>query len=220
MASYPYQAVIFDCDGVLVDTEKLSNQAWQENLAPQGLHLSHQELHHHFTGYTTEANMEKAEELLGRPLPEGFLSKVRDHFWRHVNQHLPLIPGVEQALEAIPVPKATATNAHRRELDLKLNKSKLGRFFLHSVCVDEVQKPKPAPEIYLRAASLLKVEPSACAVVEDSPAGIQAAAAAGMRVYGFCRDMEAEKQVRAGAHFTFDDMRELPALLLAQETYV
>ncbi len=213
MSQYPFEAVIFDCDGVLVDTERLANRVWKRMLAGLGLHLEEQELHFHFTGNTTAANLTTASELIGTPLPDGFHDNLRQGFWEEVSQGMPMIPYIEEALDALSLPKATATNAVRREMIYKLEQTGLNRYFHHCVCVEDVKHPKPAPDIYLHTANLLGVPASMCAVVEDSPAGIKAATSAGMTVFAYSADMIAEEQLAAGATATFDDMRELNKLL-------
>ena len=215
MAQPVFEAIIFDCDGVLVDTERLTNRIWQRKLGSLGLHLQDHELHHHFTGHTTEANLLRASELLGGPLPDDFHPAMRDEFWEEINRDLPLIPHVIELLEALlpVVPMAMATNAARQDMAFKLERTGMDRYFSHTVCVDDVSRPKPAPDIYLFAADKLQIEPARCAVIEDSPAGIQAAVEAGMQVFAYSADMIAEKQKAAGALLTFDDMRQLLPLL-------
>jgi HAD superfamily hydrolase (TIGR01509 family) len=213
MRCKPFQAVIFDCDGVLVDTEMISHWSWQQALRSVGLERSLEDFHVHFTGHATEVNLVMAETWFGRPLPPGFTSRVHDLFWQRIQADLPLIPGVETVLASLALPLATATNARRAELEFKLLKTGLGRYFQHTVCVDDVPHPKPAPDLYRLAAEQLGVDPQRCAVVEDSPAGIQAGVAAGMTVFSFCRDMDEARQRAAGAHHCFDDMGKLLALL-------
>ncbi len=220
MAQPLFDAMIFDCDGVLIDTERLTNRIWQRKLAELGLHLENHELHHHFTGHTTAANLTRAVELLGKPLPDNFHQEMRDDFWEEVNRDLPLIPYVIDVLDTLTqirkLPLAMATNAAREDMEFKLERTGIGRYFRHTVCVEDVNHPKPAPDIYLFAANKLRVTPNRCAVIEDSPAGIKAATEAGMRVFAYSADMVAEKQLAAGAIATFDDMRELMPLLQRQ----
>lgn len=208
-----FQAVIFDCDGVLVDTEMMSHWSWQQSLRAEGLERPLADFHAHFTGYTAEVNLALAEAWLGRPLPRDFPDRVRALFRQRIQEDLPVIPGVEAVLAALDLPLATATNAQRAELDFKLQKTGLGRFFRHTVCVEDVANPKPAPDLYLLAAERLGVDPRHCAVIEDSPAGIRAGVAAGMTVFGFARDMDPDRQREAGATRSFDDMRDLATLL-------
>ncbi|WP_020407923.1 HAD family hydrolase [Hahella ganghwensis] len=214
MSQYPFEAVIFDCDGVLVDTERMANRVWKRMLAELDLHLDDRQLHAHFTGHTTELNLTTASRLLGAPLPEGFHGRLRQGFLDEVlSTGLPLIPHIEFALTSLKLPKAMATNALRQDMHFKLEKSGLRQFFTHCSCVEDVERPKPAPDIYLHTADILKIPASQCAVVEDSPAGIEAARAAGMTVFAYSADMIAEEQQSAGAVATFDDMRELNQLL-------
>ncbi|ABC27723.1 predicted phosphatase/phosphohexomutase [Hahella chejuensis KCTC 2396] len=213
MQKYMYDAVIFDCDGVLVDTERLTNEVFMSLLAEQGLHLTHMEMHTHFTGQTTEVNLVTAATLLGRALPEDTHHRLRAGFWEAMHTGLTTVPFVEETLQAIRLPKAMATNALREDMDFKLSQTGLHAYFDHCFCVEDVENPKPAPDIYLRAASALGAAPERCVVVEDSTAGITAAVAAGMTVYAYSADMDAEKQKAAGAALCFHDMRELVHLL-------
>jgi len=214
MPADAFEAVIFDCDGVLVDTESISNRAWQIKLAETGVHLSLQQLQELLTGKTTQANLDDLSTLLGRPLSEDFSTQVNRLFRAKINQHLPLIPGIESALQNLPQPKATATNAKRRELDFKLARSGLKPYFEFTICCEDVAFPKPNPEMYLRAAKALKVANQRCLVIEDSIAGIQAGVAAGMTVFGYCRDTDKQGQMEAGARQCFTNMEMLPSLVL------
>jgi HAD superfamily hydrolase (TIGR01509 family) len=213
MSQFFYQAIIFDCDGVLVDTERLSHLAWQTKLAERGLHFSFAELHQYFTGFTTQANLKKAEALFGIALPDDFSAQVKEMFWQKINEDLPVIPFVEETLKRINLPKAAATNALRKELDFKLKKTGLDRYFEHTVCCEDVFSPKPSPDIYLEAARRLGIAPRDCAVVEDSVAGVQAGVAADMTVFGFCRETDPASLLAAGATNCFGEMTGLPDLL-------
>lgn len=204
-----YQAIIFDCDGVIVDTENLSNTLYKNALSKLGLHLSDAELHHHFSGFTTEHNLKKSEELLGRPLPSDFADTLKTEFYRVISESLPTIEGVRELLQEIKVPIAMATNARREEMEFKLEKTQLAERFSVRFCVDDVAQPKPAPDLYLAAANALGVDPQYCLVIEDSIAGVQAGTAAGMSVHAYSETMDETLQKQAGAVSTNKTMRAL-----------
>lgn len=211
--SLSYQAILFDCDGVIVDTEALSNRLFRQALGELGLNLSHQDMHTHFSGYTTESNLKTAAQMLGSPLPEGFAMTLKQRFLSEINTSLEPIPGVRSLLDKIQVPIAMATNANRAEMNFKLEKINLSQRFSVRFCVEDVENPKPAPDLYLKAASALSVAPKDCIVIEDSLAGIAAGRAAGMRVLAYSGDMNPADQLNAGATACFKDMSQLPALL-------
>lgn len=209
----PFDAVIFDCDGVLVDTEHMINKLWQTMLSEVGLSLTEEEMLFHFSGKSLPDNITTAEEMLGAPLPETFRSDMGVRGKKLMETQLKVVPFIETALNSIPLPKAVGTNSFSESLDFKLNRARLTHHFNALICIDHVESPKPAPDIYLLAAKKLGVKPEKCAVIEDSPIGISAGVAAGMTVFGYAATMDLEQQQKAGATKCFNDMRELPGLL-------
>ncbi|MBR7887894.1 HAD family phosphatase [Marinomonas sp. A79] len=211
--AYSYKAIIFDCDGVIVDTETLSNRILKSLLIEQGLHLDDKTLHAQFTGFTNQENLANAEKLLGRALPVDFDANYRQQFHNAINNKLTPIKGVLQLLEKIQVPIAMATNARREEMEFKLHKIQLSQRFATRFCVEDVKNGKPAPDLYLKAAAALSVLPKDCLVIEDSVAGIGAGRAAGMKVLAFSESVDKAIQLTAGASECFDSMAELETLL-------
>ena len=210
---YSYKAIIFDCDGVIVDTENISNEIMRSMLQQEGLHIDDKLLHERFSGFPNKENIKTAEAMLGRALPESFDDDYRKRFHAVINQHLEPINGVRDLLEKITTPIAMATNARRKEMNFKLNKIQLEETFAVRFCVEDVAQGKPAPDLYLKAAAALNVAPEDCLVIEDSVAGIKAGKAAGMRVLAFSETLEADLQTRAGATECFDTMKQLESLL-------
>ena len=193
--------VIFDADGVLVDSEVLSNTALSEALAEIGLDLTVDQTMAEFMGRDRRHLMTRAAELLGRPLPEGFGAAYdarRDAAFR---RELKPIPGIEAALDALPhLPTCVASSADHRKLRLTLGLTGLyDRFEGRIFSAFDVERGKPAPDLFLHAAEQMGFAPADCVVVEDSDPGVEAARAAGMRVLHYGRD--------------FTDMRELPRLI-------
>lgn len=198
-----FKAIIFDCDGVIVDTETISNKILQKKLMEYGLHLSDEEMHKHFSGFTAEDTVKTATALVGHPLPDTFKDDLRAEFRKVVEKELLPISGIPELLGKIKVPIAMATNSQRTGMEFKLQKVGLIDKFQHRFCVEDVAKPKPHPELYLKAAASLKVEPKDCLVIEDSAAGISAGVEAGMTVYGYCEATSEESQKKAGATMSF-----------------
>jgi len=210
---YSYKAIIFDCDGVIVDTETISNDIFTSMLRQQGLTIDEKTLLEQFTGFTNEVTLKNAEKLLGKPLPDNFDTDYRKQFHDRIDKHLDTIEGVRELLEKIPCPIAMATNARRKEMNFKLNKIKLVEAFSTRFCVEDVANGKPAPDLYLKAAKALKIDPKDCLVIEDSVAGITAGCAAGMTVLAYSGAISKEMQAAAGATACFDTMQELEVLL-------
>ncbi|PYF84530.1 MULTISPECIES: HAD family phosphatase [Marinomonas] len=211
--TYSYKAIIFDCDGVIVDTENISNTILKTMLSECGLELDDETLHAKFTGFTNQENLINAEKLLGKPLPANFDEDYRQRFHAVIEADLEPIKGVRNLLNKITVPIAMATNARRKEMDFKLNKIQLAERFATRFCVEDVDNGKPAPDLYLKAAKALNVTPEDCLVIEDSIAGITAGRAAGMRVLAYSETLDAQMQTAAGATQCFKTMKELEGLL-------
>lgn len=214
----PPQLVIFDCDGVLVDTESVANQRLSEILAENGLEISMPACRKRFMGRTMKSvrDIVLAEDGidLGEDFPDRWLAELPALFSGGVET----IPNVREAilyLQAIDTPFCVASSAKVEKMHLTLGVSGLLPL-LEDVLFSAwmVEKGKPAPDLFLHAAKTLGFEPERCAVIEDSVTGVMAGKAAGMRVYGYAADplTDAKGLAEAGA-VLFDDMRTLPALL-------
>ena len=210
---YYYKAIIFDCDGVIVDTETMSNNIFTAMLHEQGLDIDEKTLLEQFTGFTNQETLKNAEKLLGKALPANFDDEYRKQFHNKIMGQLEPIMGVRELLKKITCPIAMATNARRLEMDLKLKKIQLLDTFSTRFCVEDVENGKPAPDIYLKAAETLNVDPKDCLAIEDSVAGITAGCAAGMRVLAYSGDFSKEIQTAAGATACFNTMKDLEILL-------
>jgi HAD superfamily hydrolase (TIGR01509 family) len=183
------EAIIFDCDGVLVDSEVLALEVELGALAEIGLEYSRSEFVARFTGRSNEAFFALLEEdslaLRGRGLPDGFQDACHAKY-RVTYERLVEVPGARAAVAGVRLRKAVASSSTREALGVKLRKTQMWDLFApHIYSADHVAHAKPAPDLFLHAAEALRIDPSACLVFEDSTNGVVAARAAGMRVWGF-----------------------------------
>ena len=217
-----FDLVIFDCDGTLVDSEPASLAVLEQFVADLGLTMSHDEVVRAFVGRPASASLELMATMLGRPLPEGSAAEwERREFEAFGRSGVPAVEGVADAIDQISLPICIASSGSHARMAVTLGASGLidrfrarldGRIF----SATEVARGKPFPDLFLHAAARMNVEPSRCAVIEDSPAGVTAAVAAGMTAFAYAAgghsnvaDLE-----QAGA-VTFMKMAELPELVYA-----
>jgi HAD superfamily hydrolase (TIGR01509 family) len=210
--------VIFDCDGVLVDSERISHEVLVAMLAEHGVRMGFDEALDRFMGTSMQRCMEIVEQLCGVPAVQ-FLPAFRARTFAAFEAGLEPVPGILQALQAVQslrLPCCVASNGPHEKMRLTLRRTGLLARFEHRVfSADDVPRPKPAPDLFLHAAARMNADPAACVVVEDSPTGIAAARAAGMAAWGYAGMTPAARLASAGAHATFVSMQELPARLRA-----
>jgi HAD superfamily hydrolase (TIGR01509 family) len=208
--------VIFDCDGVLVDSEALANRVLAEQLTALGLPMTLEDSVREFMGRSREHLERRAAELLGRPLPEDFYAAyatARDAAFRRDLRAVAGVAGAVDALHAAGVTTCVASSGDHRKMELTLGLTGLWeRFEGRIFSATEVAHGKPAPDLFLHAAATLGFAPADCVVVEDAPAGVAAARAAAMRVLAF--NGLGDPAGLAGADAVFDAMTELPGLVL------
>lgn len=209
-------AVIFDCDGVLVDSERLVTQVESEHLKRLGLELSPEEARVEFLGLTVTDTAARIQQQIGGTLPPEWL-----HDWGMwtalmLTRSLRAVPGVSAVVEGlhrIGVPTCVASQSPLPRVQLSLAVTGLAQYFGERVfTASMVARPKPAPDLFQYAAEQMGVEPRSCIVVEDSPSGVAAAVAAGMDVLGYAADSDADRLAAAGAE-VFREMGEVPELL-------
>lgn len=206
--------VIFDCDGVLVDSEAITNRVFARMLNELGVEVTLPDLFEQFVGRTLTQCLQQARHWLGRDLPPDFAEDYRRRSRAALAAETGAMPGVEAALDAIGEHCAVASNGSHAKMRITLGRAGLlARFEGRLFSADEVAHGKPAPDVYLHAARALGAAPAACAVVEDSPTGVAAGAAAGMTVFGYAAHLPAHALHEAGAACVFDDMAQLPPLL-------
>ena len=209
------QLVIFDCDGVLMDSEPVANRVFSGQLAKVGMHMTPEEVWHAFVGNSRDSCIAIAGRLRGSPLPEGFAKQWDDALHLALDVEARPVEGIPELLRSLPVPYCVASNGEPMHMRRGLGAAGLlhfveGRMFSAA----EVANPKPAPDVYLHAAKSMGVDPADCVVIEDTPTGTRAALAAGMRVFAYVGSAlnQRDELQRLGA-IPFTRMRDLPALL-------
>lgn len=186
MTGPPISLVIFDCDGVLIDSESLSTAVLVEMLRAQGVTIDHGYVLKNFIGHPYPVVAGKIAALSGAPLPASFEREYQAALLRRFEGELRPMPGIEAILDSLAVPYCAATSSAPERARRSLAIAGLAERFGDRVyTVSMVARAKPAPDLFLLAASRMGVAPEACLVIEDSPLGIAAARAAGMRVWLF-----------------------------------
>jgi HAD superfamily hydrolase (TIGR01509 family) len=210
----PVELVIFDCDGVLIDSERLTIKADVEMLHELGWPLSEAEVIERFVGRSDRETAAAIEAHLGRRLPGGWHKQARQRYRRLFAAQLTPVPGVLEALQEISLPSCIASSGSHEHLRYTLGLTGLyERFAGRIFSAEEVVAGKPAPDLFLHAAERMATAAADCVVVEDSRAGVQGARAAGMRVLAFAGGLTPAELLDGPDTILFQDMRELPGLL-------
>ncbi|MBK8907952.1 MAG: HAD family hydrolase [Rhodospirillales bacterium] len=211
--------VIFDCDGVLVDSEPIASRVMAESLSEVGYAITVDACNERFKGMPMPDILKMVEESWGRALPPDFAALIHERDFAAFRRELMPIPDVREAVEALPYAKCVASSGAPEKMQLTLTLTGLIELFEpHLFSAHMVENGKPAPDLFLFAADTMGFPPQRCVVVEDSRPGVEAAVAAGMRTLGFTggghgRSGSADALRDAGATRTFSSMTELPGLL-------
>jgi len=211
--------VIFDCDGVLVDSELIFARVLGECLVEMDLPATTEEALALGFGKNRATLCAAVESRFGRALSDEFFEAMRARTALVLERELQPIPGVEELLNALPLPRCVASNGHLQRVRERLAVTGLLRFFEpHVFSAIQVAAGKPAPDLFLFAAGRLGTPPQRCIVIEDSAAGVEAAVAAGMPVVGFCGgshcpDGHADRLIAAGCSQVFARMPDLAGYL-------
>jgi HAD superfamily hydrolase (TIGR01509 family) len=209
-----FDLVIFDCDGVVVDSERVVFEVFGSFIRSLGVHLSDAETREQFLGRTLAECMAIVERLSGKPAPPGALERYCADRDRVLREQVRPVTGVREVLETLTIPFCIASSGGYDKMRLTLGATQLMPFFEGRLfSATEVPRGKPAPDIFLFAAERMGVAPARTAVIEDTVNGVLAGCAAGMTVFGFVDLTPAPKLLAAGAARTFTEMRELAALL-------
>jgi HAD superfamily hydrolase (TIGR01509 family) len=211
--------VIFDCDGVLVDSEPLSNTCFARALKREGLDWSIEETMARLMGRSMKSCVEIVEGFLGRTLPTDFVERLQvETLQCFKDAPLKAVAGVVEAIDSMEnkgIATCVASSGGFDKMDVSLGVTGLKQRFAGRIfSAAQVQRGKPFPDLFLKAAIEMNQQPFDCVVVEDSVPGVQAAKSAGMRVLGYVGAPHADRAAMAGAGaFLFGDMKQLPELV-------
>jgi HAD superfamily hydrolase (TIGR01509 family) len=214
-----FDLIIFDCDGVLIDSEILSNRAEVELLKSFGIEFELSDYMARFVGKSTKDVLKTIELSHNISLPDDFRRLAGEKVYQAFRDELKPIPGIFQLLDLIDIPKCVGSSSSLNRLELTLTMTGLFDLFApHIFSADQVSHGKPAPDLFLFAAEKMKVDPTRCIVIEDSPHGVRAGVDAGMTVFGFIGGSHIQsehdlKLMKEGAVKVFSTMSEISACL-------
>jgi HAD superfamily hydrolase (TIGR01509 family) len=214
-----FDLIIFDCDGVLVDSEVISCRAHADVLTRHGYPITSDQVLARFLGVSDREARRTIENEMGRKLPDDFEAQMKQAALRRYDSELAAIPHIGETIAAIALPKCVASSGTPEKIRHGLTCAGLfDQFVPHIFSAVQVARGKPAPDLFLFAAEQMEAAPARCLVIEDSVPGVTGGCAAGMTVLGFyggshCTVGHADLLRAAGATVTFDDMRELPGLI-------
>jgi HAD superfamily hydrolase (TIGR01509 family) len=212
------QLVIFDCDGVLVDSEVISNRVLAAMLTEQGLPTTLPQARSEYQGLLLADVLARAEAKRGRVFPAGWLARYEAERVGAFRKELAPVSGAAETVEELRtagLKVCVASQGKLAKTRLSLELTGLDRLFPECArfSAHAVANGKPAPDLFLHAAAAMEAEPAGCAVVEDTPSGVLAAVSAGMRAFGYTADSDEQALSKAGAEL-LSSLRELPGLLL------
>ncbi|KAB1934753.1 HAD family hydrolase [Micromonospora sp. ALFpr18c] len=203
--------VIFDCDGVLVDSESIVAGVLAEQLRQLGVEITDAECEREFAGLTQDRATDRVVALLGTSASVGWFNSLTRSVDEALRARVRPVPGVLDVIRLLEFPFCVASNGRAEKVALTLRTSGLAGYFEDRIfTAADVMRGKPAPDVFLLAAERLGADPRRCVVVEDSESGIAAARAAGMRVLGF---VPARDRTLDGADALFSSMADLPRML-------
>lgn len=216
-APHRFDVVIFDCDGVLVDSERIANREFALLLKGIGLEFTLEQMFETFVGNSMARCVEIITERLGHAPPDDLLDRYHAMITVALKRELQPVRGIVDLLDVLDrnsIPYAVASNGEHSKMETTLGVTGLlPRFEGRRFSSMDVARPKPAPDLFLLAAGRLAVEPTRCVVIEDSPLGVAGARAAGMHVIGYADLMPAERLRDAGAQHIVAHLEEVPEYL-------
>jgi HAD superfamily hydrolase (TIGR01509 family) len=214
-----WEAIIFDCDGVLIDSELIASRVSAEELTRLGFPLTIEECIQRFTGRPDREMRIEIEEEFGRPIPPSYDENVHARITEAYATELKILPGLKEALATITEPVCVASSSMPDKIRLGLESVGIyDRFAPNIVSASMVARGKPEPDVFIFAAGWLRVSPKRCLVIEDSVPGVRAAVRAGMTVLGFGGGShfgpgDKARLLEAGAFQVIDSMDALPPVL-------
>jgi len=211
------RAVLFDCDGVIVDSEPVGLKHISGELAALGFEMDPADVARLFVGKTLPG-VTRTLRAQGRAIPENWERHVYDGLYAKLAEGTPLIEGIETALDALDaagIRYAVGSNGETEKMQITLpqHPNVWNRVKDHLYSAQALGCPKPDPGVYLHAARALGIDPAACVVVDDSPSGCEAGVAGGFRTLGFAAGLHGPESLREVGAEVFTDMGELPGLI-------
>lgn len=217
--------IIFDCDGVLVDSEPLAMRVLVAAIASQGITITPEDAYRDFLGRSLASISTSLHDNHGEPLGTAALQSMRTDLYALYRQELRANPGLPDILDQLDIPYCVASSSTPERIHLSLELTGLLPWFSpHIFSATMVEHGKPAPDLFLHAANAMHIAPQNCLVIEDSPAGIAAAQSADMRVFGYVGGGHAAPSSLRPAiealapDAVFDDMHALPDLVRSLRT--
>ena len=213
MTTVLYKLIIFDCDGVLVDSEPIANRIMAQVLTENGLPATLEMCYEYFMGRTMSDCVSILASRFAHTAPADFADVVRQRTLDALGLEVEAVPGVALALDSISTPMCVASSGQLVKMRTTLGRTGLLHHFEDRLfSAAGLARGKPHPDVFLHAAEAMGAEPGDCAVIEDSPVGVRAGIAAGMKVFGYAALTDTQVLSAAGAR-VFSDMGELPGLL-------
>lgn len=209
-----FELVVFDCDGVLVDSERITNRIFAAMLVDIGVPATLETVFELFVGRSMATCQRIVTEMLGHEPPAGFWEEYERRTVDAMQRELAAVDGIEEALDRITLPWCVASSGGHAKMRTTLGLTGLlPRFEGRLFSATEVAHGKPAPDLFLHAAARCGVAPDACLLVEDAPAGVIGGRAAGMTVCGYAGHSPAHRLREAGAHHVITEMGQLPSIV-------
>lgn len=214
----PLELIIFDCDGVLVDSERIANTIFARILKEEyNLEFSLDQMFEHFVGKTSQQCLDIIESMTGYPCDDSLEIRYKSEINDALAKTSTAVPGIIELLDSLITPFCVASNGSHEKMELTLGKTELLKYFEgKKFSATDVKRGKPFPDIYLYAANQMGIDAyPRCLVIEDSPTGITGAVAAGMRTIGYAELMSVERLTAAGADQIIEkilDIQNLPGV--------
>ena len=218
-----FELIIFDCDGVLVDSERITTEVFSKVLKEEcGLFLSAEVLLETFMGQTSQKCLEIIEEMLGHKPPSSLEARYQNDIKDALQNSVSAINGVEKTLAEISIPFCVASGGSHEKMRTTLGKTNLLSFFEGKLfSTNDVSRGKPYPDVFQHAAKCMNcLDPSRCLVIEDSPLGVEGGVSAGMVVFGFADLIKKQKLIDSGAHRIITEMGNLSKEITSYEARV
>ncbi|MEN9741312.1 MAG: hypothetical protein RIR66_268 [Actinomycetota bacterium] len=208
------ELIIFDCDGVLVNSEHIAVRIDQEFLLEIGIHMTPEEIIENFVGKSDEYFQNEIEKLNGTKLPSNWKSDLASRYHQAFLTELQPVEGVLEVLESVKVPICVASSGSQKKIRISLELTGLIQYFGENIfSAEQVNNGKPEPELFLFAAAKMGVDPARAVVVEDSRAGVQAGLAAQMQVFAYSGSVTPKDRLQLPGATIFDKMEQLlPAI--------